>query len=427
MAVLASQPTLDTTQDIDLMICAHIHMLKSNRRESLSKKLIMQGLRNEDECNELFAHKRGLNEPKTAGRVFQIGSQFAWGDRSLINLIERVDRDKQSILQTFQVALSHSSELSHYRNELSLSLRTLKTYRDQGLGFIHYWSSSYPNSLRALQSPPSILYYRGDISKLQLSSGISVVGTRKASLYGKHSTRALVQALAQYQTCIVSGLAAGIDSEAHIAAIENNIPTVAVLGCGVLKAPRASLIKAMLNQEHNLVISEFEPKDSAQAWTFASRNRIIAALTKASIVIEAGKGSGSLITANFAQQLKKPVYALSADLSKESFAGNMEILSQAKAKPIFDIKALAQDLDLPKLKQEDVLERKLSDQAGPNQSGLSSYCKQILSNISADPVSFDALKQELNINQISLSTNLSMLEIQGFIKRLPNSLFVLAQ
>lgn len=314
--------------------------------------------------------------------------------------------------------------------DLKRSYKLLAYYTKMDIDFTTIKSPDYPKALLELDNPPCILYYYGDIKNIDIKKNLSIVGTRMASLYGKHSTRALVQSLKNYDAGIVSGLAMGIDSEAHISALENQLQTIAVLGAGLLKLSHEkqnNLVKALRQNPQNLIISEFEPSESAQTWTYPQRNRIISALSKATMVIEAGASSGALITADFSKKLGRKIFALPGDLNKASFKGSNKLLSENLAEGLYSVKQIIDEIDL---KEKELPAKKsslglsksnLKNKVHSKRQKLNAISKEILDYItkSADKeaVNFDLLMQKLKLNQISLSSNLSILEINGFIRK----------
>ncbi len=291
--------------------------------------------------------------------------------------------------------------------DLAKSEHKIQEFTERGIGITNILAEDYPEILRHLKTPPTILYYYGDISQLHLERNIAIVGTRNSSSYGENATRALVQSLKGSDACIVSGLAAGIDSAAHGAALEHAMPTIGVLGSGLLEFNYAGLqrdlFKRMQVDTQSLIISEFAPDCSARAWTYAHRNRLIAALSRATVVIEAPFGSGALITAEHALNLGRKLYAIPADLSKENFKGSNKLLAEAKAQPIYSYDGLVELLGFSG-KMQDLVPNVLVD-------------NPILHAITEEPVTLDHLINKLQINQGKLFTELTILEMKGLVRK----------
>ncbi len=185
-----------------------------------------------------------------------------------------------------------------------------------------------PPLLRAIHDPPKQLYLRGAGDPALLSeSGVAIVGARACSSYGSQVARLLGRELAAAGLVIVSGLARGVDGEAHRGALESDGRTVAVLGCGIDRdypAAHAGLAREIA--ERWLLVSEYEPGVEPAAWRFPARNRIIAGLCAATIVVEARERSGALITADFALEEGREVFAVPGEITSPLSAGTNALL-----------------------------------------------------------------------------------------------------
>lgn len=179
----------------------------------------------------------------------------------------------------------------------------------------------YPEALGDLRRPPQVLWSIGDWSVLQ-PPVIAIVGTRAATAYGERMTRELAGALARAGACIISGMALGVDGVAHRAALDAGGRTVAVLGTGVDVAyPRAHRALHREIAERGLLLSELEPGAHSHRGSFPERNRIIAALALATIVVEAGAKSGALITVGHAEVLDRTVGAVPGPIDAPQSVG----------------------------------------------------------------------------------------------------------
>ena len=206
-------------------------------------------------------------------------------------------------------------------------------------------SSLYPSRLRDLYDPPSSLYIQGDISLLNMPM-IAVVGSRNASSEGLKNARLFARALSKAGALILSGLARGIDSAAHLAAIElgPNHFTAAILGTGTdIVYPRENFGLSRAISRQGLLISEFPLGVGPQTWHFPKRNRIIAALSLGVVVIEAAEKSGSLITAHFAADLGRDVFALPGPINGPNSAGCHRLIQQG-AKLVFTPRDILEEL-----------------------------------------------------------------------------------
>jgi DNA processing protein len=185
-----------------------------------------------------------------------------------------------------------------------------------------------PSLLRAIHDPPSRLYLRGSGDpELLTRPAVAIVGARACSPYGGQVARMLGRELAVAGVVVVSGLARGIDGEAHRGALETDGHTVAVLGCGIDRDyPAAHAHLANQIAERGLVVSEYEPGIEPAPWRFPARNRIIAGLCLATIVVEARERSGALITADFALDEGREVFAVPGEITSSLSAGTNALL-----------------------------------------------------------------------------------------------------
>jgi DNA processing protein len=190
----------------------------------------------------------------------------------------------------------------------------------------------YPPLLRQLHDPPERLYIRGERVDVLAEPAVAVVGARSCSGYGAHVARSLARELAAAGVVVVSGLARGIDGEAHRGALDGGGATVAVLGCGIDRDyPRRHAELARRIAETGLVVSEYPPGVEPAPWRFPARNRIIAGFGLATVVVEARERSGALITADFALELGRDVFAVPGEITSRRAAGTNNLLRQGAA------------------------------------------------------------------------------------------------
>lgn len=192
-------------------------------------------------------------------------------------------------------------------------------------------SDAYPGLLGELHDPPEALFVRGETALLS-EPGVAVVGARSCSAYGAQVARSLARELAAAGLVVVSGLARGVDGEAHRGALESGGRTVAVLGCGIDRdypLSHAELARRIVAS--GAVVSEYPVGIEPAPWRFPARNRIIAGLSLATVVVEARERSGALITADFALELGRDVFAVPGEITSGLSAGTNDLLRQGAA------------------------------------------------------------------------------------------------
>ena len=191
---------------------------------------------------------------------------------------------------------------------------------------LHRGDARYPAALEDLPDPPRRLWARGDLAILERPT-VAIVGTRRATAYAERVTRQLATTLARAGACVISGLARGVDAAAHHGALEVGGATIAVLGTGLdvcFPKGHASLQRDIAAR--GLLLTELPPTDAAHGGSFPRRNRIIAALARATIVVEAGVKSGALITATRALEMNRTVAAVPGPIDVPQAQGSNELV-----------------------------------------------------------------------------------------------------
>lgn len=218
----------------------------------------------------------------------------------------------------------------------SQSYPVQKRCSDNGWHIITPDCEAYPDSFRILDSMPLVLYVNGDPSLIGKSLAIGFVGTRNASAYGKEVARRLAYAVAAAGMTVVSGCAIGIDSNSHYGALCAKGKTVAYLGTGLdADYPKSNRSLRRAIALHGALVSEYPPGYAVTKANFPIRNRLIAASTLGVVVVEANQKSGALITARYASQYGKDVFAVPGNITNSAFTGGNHLIHDG-AKPVFD-------------------------------------------------------------------------------------------
>ena len=213
-----------------------------------------------------------------------------------------------------------------------LARKILATCRENDINLLYWEDENYPASLRTLQDPPVLLYYKGTLPDFNNRLCISVVGTRRMSEYGKRMAYKIGYELGTAGAVVVSGMALGIDGVAAASAIHAGGTTVAVLGNGLLKpypAEHQKLFDEIV--EHGAVMSEYPPDTSPNKWQFPVRNRIVSGLSRGTVVVEAPKHSGTLITAHEAILQGRDIYAIPGNVGTYNASGSNQLISDGAA------------------------------------------------------------------------------------------------
>lgn len=219
----------------------------------------------------------------------------------------------------------------------------LNQYRYNHIHPIPFFDPLYPPFLKEIYQPPWVLYAKGDLSLLQSKKKLAIVGSRLATTYSTKVIQQLIKELVEEKITIVSGLAHGVDSIAHKLTIENGGKTIGVIAGGLFHIyPKENRELAGEMMKHHLVLSEYPPLTKPLKWQFPMRNRIISGLSNGTLVVEAKKKSGSLITANFAVNEGRDVFAVPGNVFSPYSVGPNELIQQG-AKPVLEAKDIIEE------------------------------------------------------------------------------------
>ncbi len=279
------------------------------------------------------------------------------------------------------------------------------------IGFITRDDIEYPYLLKEIPCPPSILYYKGDIALLGTRI-VGVVGSREPSRYGAEVTQTFSNALAKSGLTIGSGLARGIDSIAHSAAIAADGKTIAVLGCGIDKVyPAENAHLYRLIEEKGLIISEYPLGAKPSTYHFPERNRIISGISCGVLVTEAGLKSGSIITAEITVDQGRELYVIPSNITSKRAAGSNNL-----------IKRYPHSITLS---PDDILERMGLQQPKMDVSTmqLDFTTEKILEALSYGDLHFDELREISGLGVSALNAVLAKMELLGLAKKLENNYY----
>lgn len=292
----------------------------------------------------------------------------------------------------------------------------LKLLEKTGARILSLWNDDrYPSLLRSIHDPPALLYVRGN---LPANDSFAVVGARQASSTGRQLTREICRELASRDVAIVSGLARGIDTAAHLGAMEGQGVTVGVLGCGIDRVyPPENFRLFRQVEEQGAILSEYPPGTTPLPGHFPGRNRIISGLCRGVLIVEAAEGSGSLITADFALEQGREVFAVPGAVFAPTSQGVNRLLKDGarlvtEARDILEV-LWPQQPRLAVRRQEDAFAESLADDA------LIVYRK-----LGGEPLHIDELARESGLTPMEVSAILLHLELQGGVEQLPGMRYV---
>jgi DNA processing protein len=278
--------------------------------------------------------------------------------------------------------------------------------------------ATYPALLRRGEGAPACLYVRGTLLPGDELS-IAVVGNRALTSYGRQVTQQLTTDLARHGLTIISGLARGVDAVAHRAAIDAGARTIAVLGCGVDVAyPPEHRSLAADVASHGAVISEFPLGAKPDAPNFPMRNRIIAGLSLGTLVTEAGKSSGALITATNALEWNREVFAVPGSIYAPHCEGTNRLIAKGEAKLVCAVADILEELKVALVPQQLAMDSLLAHDQTEG---------RLLDHLGQEPVHVDALTRLTSLPVSVVTSTLTMLELRGLVRQVSTMQFVRAR
>ncbi len=277
----------------------------------------------------------------------------------------------------------------------------------RGYGVFCWDDGDYPINLRKIPHPPPVLYIRGQLEDRD-ELAVAVVGTRRASPYGREVARELGTELARHGVTVVSGMALGVDAIAHQAALEAGGRTIAVLGSGIDQIyPARNRRLALQITEQGALMSEYPLGTKPEASNFPPRNRIISGLSLAVIVVEAGKRSGALITAGFAAEQSREVFAVPGSILSPGSDGCNRLIHDG-AIPVTSVNDLLECLQLADAVAHQ--EARVTVPASPAE-------EMILQHISTEPQHMNEIVRAAPLETSEVSSLLAMMELKGLVRQ----------
>lgn len=297
--------------------------------------------------------------------------------------------------------------------------KELSLIERHGIKIITMYGEDYPENLKNIYDPPFLLYIKGELKK-EDNLAVAIVGSRRASLYGLRTAERLAGELARCGVTIISGMARGIDTAAHRGAVAAKGRTIAVLGNGLASIyPPENKNLAEDIVRNGALVSEFPMQMPPHKGNFPQRNRVISGLSKGVVVVEASRKSGSLITANFALEEGREVFAVPGCAGSAASAGTNNLIKEG-AMLVEDARDILEEFNLP-------LPVAVGAASGREQELTDSCQKSIYNLLSDEPLDIDNIIDVVSIEPKQVKTTLLNLEMRGIIKQLPGKLYVRAK
>jgi DNA processing protein len=294
----------------------------------------------------------------------------------------------------------------------------LEAAMKQEASIIHFWEESYPKRLREIYSPPMVLYVRGEL-RPEDETAISIVGTRGASPYGKMSAEKYASEFVRAGVTVISGLARGIDQYAHGAALRAGGRTIAVIASGLDEIqPNYSAGFALKIASQGAVVTEYPFGVKAVPGYFPQRNRIISGMTSGTVVVESDEKGGALITASFAMDQSRDVFAVPGPINSRVSRGTNMLIRTDRARltqtPADVLDALGYHIPAPEAT------------AGNGDAGveLSAFEQRIYDALSGEPLHIDMLGDATGLATSDILVNLLTLEFKGLVRQMAGKMFL---
>lgn len=309
-----------------------------------------------------------------------------------------------------------AESLLHHRKRLDLASE-LRRVTSLGVSLVTWDDPSYPSRLKEIYGAPPLLYVRGALAP-QDDLAVAVVGTRRATPYGRQVVERVVRDLVASGVTIVSGLARGIDTCAHRTALDAGGRTLAVLGCGVdVVYPAENARLAADVSERGALVSEFPLGTMPEAANFPARNRIVSGLARGTLVVEAGRKSGALITARFSLDQNRDVFAVPNHIFAPSGEGANRLIQEG-AKLVTSARDILEDLQLEEVGRQLEMRELLP---------VDDLEKALLGYLSDTPKHVDEVCRESFLSISLVTSTLTMLELKGFVRHVGGMTYVLAR
>ncbi len=350
------------------------------------------------------SHKDWKLSPEDDIKILALSRLDGFGSASFQLLLKRIDRigdiSQLSLSELKKFLKPDIAEQIHSQKYLS-GIEKYKSRLDKlGISYTSLVSDQYPFLLSQIYDPPIVLFRKGSLDFEDVGNCFAVVGTRNCTKYGEEVSSKIVEKLVRADITIVSGMAFGIDKIAHTAALENGGKTIAVLSGGVNEpVPRTNRDIYEKILDSGCVISEDYVGTEIQPFMFALRNRIVSGISMGTLVVEAGRKSGALITASCALEQGREVFALPSDVIKLQGRGTNKLIQKGEAKLVTN----AQDI---------LVEFGVINNAKTDHPMLRKEEKKIIAALTQKKMTIDELSRNMEMDVSSISTKLAVMELE---------------
>ncbi len=333
------------------------------------------------------------------------------------NAAEVLEAPPRELIKVPGIDKKLASNIAHCEDAEDFADEQLKRLNRIGARIVTVWDKDYPDLLKKIYDPPALIYVLGRFSPKDRQS-IAIVGTRLPTLYGQQIAESFSQDLSRLGITVVSGLARGVDTIAHAAALKCGGRTIAVIGSG-LDVPYPPENKKLMEQitDAGVVISEFPMGAKPDATNFPRRNRIISGLSLGTLVIESADDGGAMITASTALDQDREVFAIPGSINEKRSCGPNKLIQEGRAKLVRNVDDILAELNLR-------LDKGTIRREETPLLQLTMFEKKIYDLLSKDPIHIDDLADSSDDSTSDVLVTLLSLEFKGLIKQLPGKMFL---
>jgi DNA processing protein len=357
-------------------------------------------------CSAALSEMKGLNHLDRKKLVDHFGSATSVFNAERNDIIKLLE-PKRNVAAIAESLLTYK-HLNKHREEICRAI-------EKGFTVLLYSGKNYPFGLKQINDPPLVLYVKGEVLPGDVAS-VALVGTRMPSNYGRTASSMLAGELAARSVTIVSGLARGIDSEAHKAAIEAGGRTIAVMGTGIdITYPSENRKLREKIEQNGAVITEFAPGTGPEPWRFPARNRIISGLTLGTVVVEAPEKSGALITARLSLEYNREVFAVPGCITSSKSSGCHKLIREG-AKAVTRVEDILEEFDAEIFPAKTAQQNKTIDI-----STLSDNEKSIWLVIGEEGAIPEIIIQKTGLTSQVVSGTLLQMELKKLVRRMPDN------
>lgn len=357
--------------------------------------------------------------------LLQLSSVPRIGPRKIRNLVahfqspaEVLRASPRDLIRVPGIEKKLASGIVHNKGGGKFADEQLRLVNRIGARIVTIWDAEYPELLRKTYDPPAFLFVLGKFSPCD-KHALAIVGTRTASSYGQLIAESLARDFTQLGITVISGLARGIDTEAHGATLRAKGRTIAVIGSGLdVPYPPENRRLQELIANQGAVVSEFPMGTKPDATNFPRRNRIISGLSLGTIVVESGEDGGAMITASTALDQNREVFAIPGNITEKRSAGPNKLIREGRAKLVQRLEDILEELG-PQLRY--LLKREASPDPAAD---LTLFERRIVDKLTSEPIHIDELAELAETSTADALVSLLSLEFKGLVRQLPGKMFL---